>query len=146
MTNSDIRAHLRKGELAVELLEKMGYTYGPNVFKGPGVWQEPVEDQILAPVIAAFQKMVAEEVAKRAPEPVSEQVKTGDRFVINYLPPSHRLHQFASEWKSQVFTARLVEPNITAKGLIARFGLNCVNRGFWIPVEHITKVPSNADF
>lgn len=146
MTNSDIRAHLRKGELAVELLEKMGYTYGPNVFKGPGVWQKPVEDQILAPVIAAFQKMVAEEVSKRAPEPVSEQVKTGDRFVINYLPPGHRLHQFDSEWKSRVFTARAVERRFGCTTIVARFGLNCVNHGYWIPVEHITKVPSNADF
>lgn len=144
MTNSDIRAHLRKGELAVELLEKLGYTFAPNVPKGPSVWQDPVEDQVLAPVIAAFQKMVAEEVAKQKPSP--KQVETGDRFVINYLPANHRLRLECHDWKNRVFTARVVEYGHTAGEVVARFGINHMNRGYWIRLSHLTKVDDNADF
>lgn len=95
ISNSDIRAHLRKGELAVELLEKLGYTFGPNVPKGPEVWQKPLGEQILDPMIKALEKLIADRVAEQIPSP--KQLATGDRFAINSLPAGHRLRFDFSE-------------------------------------------------
>lgn len=144
MTNSDIRAHLRKGELAVELLEKLGYTFEPNVPKGPAVWQKPLADKVLDPIVEALQKMIADRVAEQIPSP--KQLETGDRFVITSLPAGHRLRFDFPDWKNRVFTARRVEYGVQAGALVARFGIDAHNRGYWLRLHHLTKVTDNSDF
>ncbi|ADV35681.1 conserved hypothetical protein [Pseudomonas phage phiIBB-PF7A] len=144
ISNSDIRAHLRKGELAVELLENLGYTFAPNVPKGPSVWQKPIAEQILDPMVKALEKLIADRVAEQIPSP--KQLETGDRFVITSLPAGHRLRLECADWKHRVFTARVVEYGVQAGEVVVRFGINHMNRGYWLRLHHTTKVHDNADF
>lgn len=144
ISNSDIRAHLRKGELAVELLEKLGYTFAPNVPRGPSAWQKPIGEQILDPMVKALEKLIADRVAEQIPSP--KQLATGDRFVINSLPAGHRLRFDFPNWRSYVFTARVVEFGVQAGEIVARFGIDSHNRGYWLRLHHLTKVHDNADF
>lgn len=139
MTNQEIRAHLRKGELAVELLEKLGYRWEPNVNRGPSVWQEPEKTSLLC----KLEELIAAEVEKQKPSPVPEKaLSVGDRFVIDRLPPSNTaLPRNCPEWRSKVFRAGDVD-YVTKNGPVVRFGLGIATRGYWLPLSNITRIPN----
>lgn len=141
ITNSDVRAHLRKGELAVRILEDLGYTYGD------GRWVEPVD--VFQPIKDAMLKMAAEMSAeKQAAQPTVDatELKAGDRFKILSLPAGHVLLA-KPEMSRRHFKARVVENgNGAYTGRVVRFGLTQRNTGFWLPLTCVAKVDSNADF
>lgn len=145
MTNQEIRAHLRKGELATELLEKLGYIWKPNVNLGPSVWQEPEKNSLLC----KLEELIAAEVEKQKPSPVPDPIlAAGERFVIDTLPPGHKLrYMLPAGLQTRVFKARAVGPgNGPYRGLVVRFGTGLDNTGYWLPLTHVTRVPSNVDF
>lgn len=144
LTNKEIRAHLRKGELAVELLERLGYEWKPNVNRGPSVWQEPEKNSLLC----KLEELIKAEAEKQIPSPKPEPtLKAGDRFVIDMLPPGHKLRHELQGQHTRVFTARAVEQgNGPYKGLVVRFGTSLLNTGYWLPLTHITRIPTHADF
>lgn len=141
ITNSDVRAHLRKGELAVHILEDLGYTYGT------GRWVAPVD--VLQPIKDAMLKMAAEiaakEIASQSTADATE-LKAGEQFRIKSLPPSHVLLA-KPEMARRTFKARVVEDGTGSyRGRIVRFGPELDNKGFWLPLTHVTKVNPDADF
>lgn len=141
ITNSDVRAHLRKGELAVRILEDLGYTYGD------GRWAEPVD--VFQPIKDAMLKLAAEMVAENhAAQPAGDasELKAGERFKILSLPAGHVLLG-KPEIRSRRFKARVVEDgNGAYTGRVVRFGPTHHNTGFWLPLTCVAKVDSNADF
>lgn len=143
LTNKEIRAHLRKGELATELLEKLGYEWRPNVNLGPSVWQEPEKNSLLC----KLEELIAAEVEKQKPSPVPERrLSTGDRFVVNHLPPANTaLPRNCPEWRSKIFRAGEVDMD-SRHGPVVRFGLGIATRGYWLPLSLVTRIPDDADF
>lgn len=152
MTNKEIREHLRKGETASELLDKLGYTYGPNVPSGPPVWKAPS-----AGLLESLQEFIEKEIAARTPVVAPpEPVKAGDRFTIQHLPIHHKLRYDMGEcWHHSVFTVREVgvddRPNRALSGTppkIVRFGKpgDPRNAGYWIPVSAITRIQFDDSF
>lgn len=143
MTNKEIRAHLRKGELAVELLEKLGYIWKPNVNLGPSVWQEPEKKSLLC----KLEELIASEVEKQKPSPVPERpLQVGDRFMANAIPRGNTaLPKNCPEWRSKIFRAGEVDFN-TDRGPVVRFGLGTATRGYWLPLSLVTRIPHDADF
>lgn len=141
ITNSDVRAHLRKGELAVRILEDLGYTYGD------GRWVEPVD--VFQPIKDAMLKMAAEMVAnQQAAHPPCDatELKANERFKILSLPAGHALLA-KPEMSRRHFTARVVEDGIGRyTGRVVCFGPGHSNTGFWLPLTCVAKVDSNADF
>lgn len=137
--NTAVRAHLRKGELAVEHLEKLGWTFGKNVSNGPFVWKAPKEDALVKAVVDLIESRLVKP-ADPFEEPVSD-IQTGDHFVINSLPKGQHnaLRCELARNPLRIFTAREVD-NHYLYGMIARFGFSAGNRGFWIPVANLTKV------
>lgn len=141
ITNSDVRAHLRKGELAVRILEDLGYTYSD------GRWVEPVD--VFQPIKDAMLKLAAEMTAnQQAAHPPCDatELKAGERFKILSLPAGHALLA-KPEMSRRHFTARVVENgNGAYTGRVVRFGPTHHNTGFWLPLTCVAKVGSNADF
>lgn len=144
LTNKEIRAHLRKGELAVELLERLGYEWKPNVNLGPSVWQEPEKNSLLC----KLEELIKAEAEKQIPSPTTEpELKGGERFVIDRLPPGHKLRHILAGQHDRVWTARIVEDgNGPYRGRVVRFGTSYLNTGYWLPLTHITRIPTHADF
>lgn len=139
--NSTVRAHLRKGELAVEHLEKLGWTFMSNVPSGPLVWKAPEEDALVKAVVDLIEsRMVKPADPFEEPE---APLKPGDSFVITSLPMgSHsQLRNKLNETLGTVFKAREVEMH-ARYGLIVRFGFDTMNRGYWVPVSRTVKVPA----
>lgn len=137
--NTAVRAHLRKGELAVEHLEKLGWTFGKNVSNGPFVWKAPEEDALVKAVVDLIESRLVKP-ADPFEEPVSD-ITTGDHFVIHTVAPtSHALRCELARNPVRVFKARLVEFSYQRQCVIARFGFGPDNAGFWIPVANLTKV------
>lgn len=137
--NSTVRAHLRKGELAVEHLEKLGWTFEQNVSTGPFVWKAPKEDALVKAVVDLIESRMVKPVDPFE-EPVSD-ITTGDHFVIHTVPlTSTALRCELARNPVRVFKARLVEFSHQRQCIIARFGFGADNAGFWMPVANLTKV------
>ncbi|NBF03775.1 hypothetical protein GV819_15890 [Pseudomonas sp. Fl5BN2] len=92
MNSSEIRKHLKKGELAVALLESLGYVYEDSAPSKPPRWSG--EDTVKG----RYDDLLSE-IAKHLPKPepvkvevpVDPDIRVGDRFVINTLPKGHHL-------------------------------------------------------
>ena len=143
ITNSDVRAHLRKGELAVRILEDLGYTYGDGRWVAPVDVFQPIKDAMLK--LAAEMAAEALEAAEESPVDATE-LKAGERFKILSLPAGHVLLG-KPEMRNRHFKARVVENgNGAYTGRVVRFGPTHHNTGFWLPLTCVAKVDSNADF
>lgn len=137
--NSTVRAHLRKGELAVEQLERLGWTFDINVLNGPQVWKAPPEDQLVKAVVDLIESRLVKH-ADPFEEPVSA-ITDGDHFIIHTVSPmSTALRRELALNPVRVFKAREVEYSYQHGCAIVRFGFGEDNAGFWIPVANLTKV------
>jgi len=140
--NSTVRAHLRKGELAVEQLERLGWTFDINVLNGPQVWKAPPEDQLVKAVVDLIESRLVKPKEKAPGVPVV----TGDYFTIHTVDPLHvTLRKRLAEHPVRVFKARVVEFSDEVNCVVARFGFDRNNRGFWIPVANVSKVKTYAN-
>lgn len=138
MTNQEVRSHLRKGEQAVNVLKKLGWTYRFGNWDAPEVTPEHA---MLEPIIKALAELA---VLREKPQ---DALKSGDRFVILHLPPTHlAISKNCPEWRNRVFRVGEVDMD-SDRGPVVRFGLSApATRGYWLPLTAIQKVPSNADF
>lgn len=141
MNNSQVRAHLRKGEQAVNTLEALGYTYDGVRWVAPPA--KP-EDALLAPIIKALADAAAIKETQR-----DETIRSGDRFIITTLPPALvAVHTAWPDWRNRVFKAGCVNDHSREQGRkVIRFGHNAVaSAGLWIDVKFCQKVHDDDRF
>jgi hypothetical protein len=102
---SDIRKQLKKGELAIEALEKMDYSFVDNQREHPH-WKAPVNP--IDPIVAAIQKMIADKVdedikARIKDDPrgpnwhlVAPMVGKNFRVRPECIPLNHQLRKYSA--------------------------------------------------
>lgn len=129
MTNSEVRAHLRKGELAVALAEALGYTFEKDP-KNPNreVWIAPpvkAEDALLENlrehIEAKSQELgetlarqrIAEEKAKDEQGPnwflVEPNIGKNFRVLIEKIPSWHPIANFAFQLSGAYYKAENIK-------------------------------------
>lgn len=105
MNSSEIRKHLKKGELAVALLESLGYVYEDK----PPRWSgEDTAKGRYDALLSDISKHLPKPEPVKVEVPVDPDIRVGDRFVINALPKGHHLHG-VYRWAGQVFTVDNVQ-------------------------------------
>lgn len=147
MDNQKVRAHLRKGELAVTLLESLGYSYVGN--DHPPRWEAPAKSEL-----ELFKEQLTELLTP--PDKRKSPVRDGASFTVTSLPPGHFLNAYmyrrfvflvgSSEWIEAG-----TEQSAKLKGFsgwAVHFEMRVTNdrkQGLWLPLSCI-KVTPNADF
>jgi len=148
--NQKVRAHLRKGELAVTLLESLGYSY--NESKGhpqrEPLWIAPSKSEL-----ELFKEQLQELL--KPPQERKSPIRNGARFSVTSLPSGHYLHAYmyrhmsfkaeSSEWI--VAGSKQSEKLHGFTGWVVHFTFSCSQRtrGLWLPLSCI-KVAPDADF
>lgn len=149
ITNSDIRKHLRKGELATDTLESLGYQYDDR--KG---WSLKEGSQNPSELIEAIRKLI---------EPPKEAVKTGveggpgrgpqwsvvkdligGRFRVRYsnIPETSKLREYsyAAHFQGKYFTVHdirwIEEPHYKGYTVLFYFNLKPHTPALvWLPLS-----------
>lgn len=96
--NQEIRKELRKGELAVKLLESLGYSYteGPRHPRRAPQWTAPVpKEEVKVDPKVALAKFLREQAEALSPTPV-EPANTVEQFG---LPPIARGRDFTVDFR-----------------------------------------------
>lgn len=155
MDNQKVRQYLRKGELAVTLLESLGYRYAEPTGhpKREPHWVEP---ETFVSMEDARKEMQAVLDRFRKPEAPKCPVNVGDTFTVTDLPSGHFLHGYGSALKSKykAIETRLIAEGTEASrnlkgftGWTVSFDVELVfnKRRLWLPVSCI-KVTADARF
>jgi len=144
--NQKVRAHLRKGEQAVALLESLGYSYGSNI---PTRWEAPTKSEL-----ELFKEQLTELLTP--PEKRNCPVRAGATFNVISLPPGHFLNAYTHRYMrfTALSTEWIEEGSEKSKringftGWVVHFDAfpaSSSPKGLWLPLSCI-KVASNADF
>ena len=145
MDNQKVRAHLRKGELAVTLLESLGYRYEQEVGT-PTFWVAPAKSEL-----ELFKEQVQELLTP--PQERSNPVANGALFTVTSLPSGHHLNAYmyrrmtfkvvSSEWILEGSDKSTRLNGFT--GWVVHFEMPHSRKGLWLPLSCI-KVKPDADF
>lgn len=122
MNHSDIRKHLKKGELAVEMLEKMGAMFVDNQKEHPH-WVAPIKpidglkEQLEALIKAGIEQGIEahKEALKKDPRGpnwhlVEQMVGRNFKVRMENIPIGHSLSTFGySHFSGRVFRAESIE-------------------------------------
>lgn len=150
MDNQKVRAHLRKGELAVKLLESLGYSYDDSKvhLQREPRWIAPAKTEL-----ELFKAQLQELLTP--PEKRVSPVRNGATFTVTSLPPGHFLNaymyrRYVFSVESSEWIAPGSEKSEKLKGFsgwAVHFEMHGTGRtqGLWLPLSCI-KVTSNADF
>lgn len=146
MDNQKVRAHLRKGELAVMLLESLGYRYVGE--HHPPRWEAPAKTEL-----QEFKEQLTALIAK--PTTRTCPVRSGARFSVLSLPSGHFLQAYVLRGKTfTVVSSEWIEEGSekSAKlngfiGWVVHFNFfdGFRQKGLWLPLSCI-KVAPDADF
>ena len=150
MDNQKVRAHLRKGELAVKLLESLGYSYDDSEVhpQREPRWIAPAKSEL-----EVFKEQLQELLTP--PKKRTSPVRDGASFTVTSLPAGHFLNAYI--YRKYVFTVASSEwiapgsaQSVKLKGFsgwAVHFEMRGTGhkQGLWLPLSCI-KVASNADF
>lgn len=144
MDNQKVRAHLRKGELAVTLLESLGYRYEQGAGT-PTFWVAPAKSEL-----DVFKEQLTELMTP--PEKRKSPVRDGATFKVTSLPAGHYLQaymyrQYVFSVVSSEWIAEGSEKSERLKGFtgwVVHFKMPS-SKGLWLPLSCI-KVTPDADF
>lgn len=150
MDNQKVRAHLRKGELAVTLLESLGYSY--NESKGhpqrEPLWIAPAKSEL-----ELFKEQLKELLTPPAER--GSPVRDGASFTVTSLPAGHFLQAYiyrsyvftvtSSEWIAEGSAQSQKLKGFTGWAVHFNFEQGFRKQGLWLPLSCI-KVAPNADF
>lgn len=150
MDNQKVRAHLRKGELAVTLLESLGYSY--NESKGhpqrEPLWIAPAKSEL-----EVFKEQLQELLTP--PEKRKSPVRNGASFTVTSLPSGHFLQAYiyrryvftvtSSEWIAEGSEKSAKLSGFTGWVVHFNFEKGFCKQGLWLPLSCI-KVTPDADF
>ena len=148
MDNQKVRAHLRKGELAVTLLESLGYTYTES--KGhpqrEPLWSAPAKSEL-----ELFKEQLQELLTP--PEKRKSPVRNGAVFTVTSLPSGHHLNAYMyNRMAFRVLSSEWIvdgsEKSTRLKGFtgwVVHFEMPHSRKGLWLPLSCI-KVTPDADF
>ncbi|WP_443700076.1 hypothetical protein [Pseudomonas sp.] len=150
MDNQKVRAHLRKGEIAVKLLESLGYSYDESKvhLQREPRWVAPAKSEL---------ELFKEQLTKLITPPEKREcpVRKGDRFGVTSLPAGHFLNAYmyrhmsfkvaSSEWIAE--GSQKSEKLKGFSGWVVHFNneYDIRKQVLWLPLSCI-KVASNADF
>ena len=147
MDNQKVRAHLRKGELAVTLLESLGYRYEQEAGT-PTFWVAPAKTEL-----EQFKEQVQELLTP--PQKRKSPVRDGAHFHVTSLPAGHFLHAYmyrrmvftvvSSEWIVEGSEKSTRLKGFTGWAVHFEAPVGGGRQGLWLPLSCI-KVTSNADF
>lgn len=148
MNSSEVRKFIKKGELAVEVLESLGYTFSTPDNSHP-VWVKPVE--VLDPILESIKKLIESQVESRvihengAYGPRWDSVKglKGRPFKINHskIPDGHKLERYGvTHFWNKLFVAQEIryENSETFKGYVVLFKFNTkpfTTEAVWLPLS-----------
>lgn len=100
MNSSEIRKHLKKGELAVALLESLGYVYEDSTPSKLPRWSgEDTAKGRYDALLSDISKHLPKPEPVKVEVPVDPDIRVGDRFVINTLPKGHHLQLAGVHWR-----------------------------------------------
>lgn len=167
MNSSEIRKHLKKGELAVALLESLGYVYEDSAPSKPPRWsgEDTVKGRYDA-LLSDISKHLPKPEPVKVEVPVDPDICLGDSFVVNTLPKSHYLQgvRWARRGPYTVDNVQWIAPLTPASQKLDGFHGFAVNFryfdgfkqvGLWLPLSCIQITdkttrkegpPTNADF
>ena len=147
MDNQKVRAHLRKGELAVTLLESLGYRYEQEAGT-PTFWVAPAKSEL-----ELFKEQVQELLTP--PEKRKSSVLDGASFTVTSLPSGHFLQAYiyrryvftvtSSEWIAEGSEKSAKLSGYTGWVVHFNFEKGFCKQGLWLPLSCIRVAP-NADF
>lgn len=111
MNSSEIRKHLKKGELAVALLESLGYVYEDSTASKPPRWSgEDTAKGRYDALLSDISKHLPKPAPVKVEVPVDPDVRVGDRFAISTLPNGHHLQRAVRIlWPMKIFTVDNVQ-------------------------------------
>jgi hypothetical protein len=158
--NQKVRQHLRKGELAVAMLESLGYRYEEKAYART-VWVPPVKEDPAKIVLDKLNSELLQPLIDRCQALLKETdnvcpVTVGTRFTILTLPEFHFLRCYG-RWSTAVHEVALIR--LIPKGspesselrgwygwaVFFDIGFGISKRRLWLPVENI-KAIADAHF
>ncbi|WP_426101458.1 hypothetical protein [Pseudomonas sp. PSPC3-3] len=164
MDNKQVRAHLRKGELAVQLLEGMGFRYTDAKAYAVPKWSAPDTfvnmEEARKEMQAVLDKFKPKEVVKLPPLHNTRTcpVDVGADFTIIQIPPGHYLRNIcyrpslgdSFKVTRTEYIDRYSSVSARLNGFIGwaihfEFKETQSSQSLWLPLSHI-KVKRDAHF
>ena len=160
MDNRKVRSYLRKGELAVALLDTLGYQFDEKSYAMPK-WVAPEKQDPIKALTEKFEaellKPMIEKLKGLAKAPVNSvcPVNIGTRFTITKLPAAHFLNGYAMP-RDHVYeveevarikagTERSERLNLVGLAISFDVKMGFSERRLWLPLDCI-KVVADARF
>lgn len=147
MDNQKVRAHLRKGELAVAMLESLGYRYEEKAYAVPK-WVAPAKSEL-----ELFKDQLKELLTPPAER--CSPVRDGASFTVTSLPAGHFLQAYiyrsyvftvtSSEWIAEGSAQSQKLKGFTGWAVHFNFEQGFRKQGLWLPLSCIRVAP-HADF